>query len=149
MSEEVQNIISGHSNSFDTGIARALGLNAAIVFQHIVYWLRVNSKKKDAELIEGKYWMYETQKEIASYFEYISEDEVYKAIKKLVESGILIKSCLNPNPFDRTSWYTTSDQSIFLDKPKLKESLRSRQSTESDSVSERNQNPSIDGMSYT
>jgi hypothetical protein len=38
---------SGQSFSYDSGIADTLGLHAAIVFNHIVYWLRHNAKKKD------------------------------------------------------------------------------------------------------
>lgn len=131
-----QTIISGHSNSFDTGIAENLGLHAAIVFQYIVYWLRINYKKKDAKFIEGKIWMYETQKEIASYFSYLSEDDVFRAIKKLIDSGLIIKSCFNKNPFDRTSWYTTADQSFYSN---LKESLRNRENADSNSEDVRNQ----------
>jgi hypothetical protein len=143
MSESIQNIISGHSISFDTGIAKSLGVNAALIFNHIVYWLKVNASKKDAVLIEDKIWMYETQKDIAAYFEFLTEDEVQKAIKKLLDAGLLIKGCFNKNVFDRTNWYTTSDQSYYTD---LKKCLRNRVLTESESIPGRNQKPPVDGF---
>jgi hypothetical protein len=123
MSQDSQNIISGHSHTFDTGIAETLGLHAAIVFNHIVYWLKINCRKENANFQEGKYWMYETQKQMADFFGYLKEDDIWKAIKKLLEAGLLIKDNFNKNPFDKTSWYTTSNQEIFLGKKAIKEKI--------------------------
>ncbi len=103
---------SGFSHSFDTGIAAQLGIHAAVVYNHIVYWLRINASK-NSNFINGKTWMYETQKDIAEFLGYLSVDEVKKAIIRLVDSGILIKDCHNKNKFDRTAWYTVNDQNIL------------------------------------
>lgn len=121
-------IISGFNLSFDQGIAEKLGLDAAIVFNHIIYWLKINASKQDVEKIEDKYWMYETQQQMADFFGFYSEDQISKAVKKLIESGLIIKKCLSKNPFDRKSWYTVRDQSL------IKKSLR---------------NPENDGISTT
>lgn len=118
-----ESIISGHSHSFDTGIASTLGLHAAIVFNHIVYWLKINASKKDAKMINGRYWMYETQQQISDFLGYLSKDEVHKAVKKLKEAGLLISENLNPNPFDKTSWYTVSDQNLIIKKMFTKTSI--------------------------
>jgi hypothetical protein len=111
-------IISGFNLSVDQGIAQALGIEAAFIFNHIIYWLRINADKRDVEKIEGKYWMYETQKEMAEFFGFLDEDKVCRGIKKLIESGLLIKKCLSKNPFDRTYSYTVTDQGL------IKKSLR-------------------------
>ena len=108
-------MISGHSHSFDVGIAKTLGINCAIVFNHIVYWLRVNAHKS-SNIRDGKIWMYETQQDIAECLDYLTVDEVKKAIIKLLRAGILIKGNYNKNPFDRTNWYTTADQNIIQKK---------------------------------
>lgn len=113
MSHEPQ-IISGTNLSFDHGIARNIGLNAAIVFNHIVYWLRCNALKKNPDIHENKIWMYETQKDIADFLGFMSEDDVQKAIKKLYDAGLLIKGNFNRNPIDRRQWYTTPNQLSFL-----------------------------------
>lgn len=107
-------IISGHSHSFDTGIAKHVGIEAAIVFNHIIYWLRINASKKDIEAIDGKYWMYETQKQMSDFFGYLSEDQVCRVIKKLFEAGLLIKGNYNKNKFDKTTWYTVYDQNLIV-----------------------------------
>jgi hypothetical protein len=104
--------LSGHSHSFDTGIAKELGLHCAIIYNHIIYWLKVNAAKGQG-IVNGKVWMYESQQQIADFLEYISLDEVKKSIPKLVEAGYLIKDNHNKNPFDKTSWYTVENQDII------------------------------------
>lgn len=116
--KEIMSIYHGHSHSFDVGIAKELGLNSAIVFNHIVYWLKVNASK-GTNIHDGKIWMYETQKEIADFLEYLTFEEVKKSIVKLLDSGILIKGNYNKNPFDKTAWYTVADQRIL----KIKKTL--------------------------
>lgn len=111
-------IYEGHSHSFDVGIARKLGMGAAAVFNHIVYWLRINAAKGH-NIHDGKVWMYETQKEIADFLEYMTLEEVKKSIVKLLDSGLLIKGNYNKNPFDKTAWYTTRDQMVFIIKKTL------------------------------
>lgn len=115
-------ILSGFSHSYDSGIAMELGLHAAIIFNHIVYWLRINASKKDAEMIDGKYWMYETQKDMAEFLGYMTHEEVKKAIVKLLNAGLLIKDNFNKNPFDKTNWYTVFDQSLITQN-KIKKSF--------------------------
>jgi hypothetical protein len=102
--------LSGHSHSFDTGIAKELGLHCAIIYNHIIYWLRVNATKGQG-FVDGKVWMYESQQQISDFLEYMTLDEVKKAIPKLVESGYVIKGNHNKNPFDKTAWYTIPNQS--------------------------------------
>jgi hypothetical protein len=111
-------IISGFNLSFDQGIAEKLGIDAALMFNHIVYWLKINAAKPGAEKIEDKYWMFETQKAMAEFFGFYSEDQINKALKKLTDSGLIISKCLSKNPFDRTLHYTVYDQAI------IKKSLR-------------------------
>ena len=108
----MSSIISGHSHSFDVGVAKTLGINAAIVLNHIIYWLRINCAK-DHNVYDGKVWMYESQQDIANYLDYMTLDEVKKAVVKLLDAGVLIKGNYNANPFNKTSWYTTADQNIY------------------------------------
>lgn len=105
---------SGHSHSFDTGIAAQLGVNAAIVFNHIVYWLRIN-KKKNQNFHDGKTWMYETISQISDFLGYLSEKQVRTAIKYLVDAKVLLEGFYNKNKFDRTTWYCLKDESIIQD----------------------------------
>ncbi len=114
--EKKQNY-SGHSHSFDVGIAQQLGVNAAIVFNHIIYWLRTN-KQKSYNFIENRTWMYETISEISKFLGYLSEKQVKTAVKTLVDNGLLLEGFHSKNKFDRTTWYAVPDEE-FLDPQKI------------------------------
>jgi len=120
-----KNLISGFIHSLDQGLACSLGVNAALIYNHIVYWLHFNSQKKDCEKIEGRIWMYETQEAIAESMGYLTVDEVKKAMKLLLDSRLIIKGNFNKNPFDKTNWYTVFDQEIISKKRNSKKSYES------------------------
>ncbi len=108
-------IISGHTIAFDHGIAMECGINAAIIYNHIIFWLKVNKDKPESQH-EGKVWMYSTQEKMAEFFQFFDEREVKYCIKKLVDVGLLEKKNFNKNPFDHTNWYSLPDpvfQKVF------------------------------------
>ena len=98
--------------SFHKGVARQCGLNAAIVFNHIVYWLDMNASNKEAQR-DGKVWMYETQEKMSEFFEFLSVREIQNALKILIEEGLIIREHFNNNHFVRTNWYTVYDQELI------------------------------------
>lgn len=104
---------SGFTLSFDQGVAMECGVNAAIVLNHIIYWLKSNQKFKDRHpecIQEGKIWMYEKQEEMAEFFGFYSTKEVRDYIKILVDKGFLVKGNFNTNHFDKKNWYSLSDE---------------------------------------
>lgn len=106
---KIEDLISGKSLSFDTGIALHCGVNAAIVFNHICYWLTLNEENPDCQ-IDDKIWMYESQKKMANFFKFFSEKEVRDYIKILLDKGLLVKKKMCDNPFNQTNWYSLSDK---------------------------------------
>jgi hypothetical protein len=103
---------SGESHSFDTGVATHLkSIEAALVLNHIRFWLR-NNKAKGVNFIQGRTWTYESAPQISEYFGYLSEDAVRRAIKKLVDSGYLIKGNFDSNPFNKTNWYALYEEEL-------------------------------------
>jgi len=102
---ESQKIVSGYSHCFDVGIAKKLGVQAAVVYQHIQYWVNTN-RAKNKGFHDGRFWMYETIKEMADFFEYLTERQIRYAIYALCEAGLIEKSHHASNKFDRVTWYT-------------------------------------------
>lgn len=105
-------LFSGFPLAFDHGIAKECGVNAAIVLNHIIYWLKYNEKHlyKNPECEQdGKIWMYETQKEMAEFFEFFSEKEVRDYLKILVDKELLVKGNFNKNHFEKKNWYSLPD----------------------------------------
>ena len=108
-------IISGYSHSFDVGVARKLGTNAAIVLNHIMYWLRINKIKNENQK-DGRTWMFETTKDMADFLGYMSEKQVRLAIDILVKNNLLVKGHFHKNHFNRTNWYALYDEEVIGDK---------------------------------
>lgn len=109
----LKEIFSGNSHSFDTGLAFHLqSIEAAVVFNNLYFWLKLN-KSKSINQIEGRTWVFETAHEMSKIFGYLNERQVKYSLRKLVESGILIRENFNKNPFDKTSWYALSDESLL------------------------------------
>lgn len=108
----MNNIITGFSHSFDTGVAQALGLNAASVYNHILYWLRHNFVE-GTNFEEGKTWTYNSFEKMTKYMPYLTKDQIRRSLEDLFQAGLIIKSNFNNSKFDRTSWYSVPDQSVI------------------------------------
>lgn len=120
-----QQNISGITHSFDTGVAlKTKSLEAAIIYNHLDYWLRHNALTGQ-NFRDGKIWVYLSHKQISQYFGYMSIQQVQRALEKLLECGLIVKGNFNKNPFDRTTWYTYSDENLQRNSNKLFDTSKS------------------------
>lgn len=100
------------NHSFSVELAEKYGVECAILIQHFQFWIEQNQSMR-RNFHEGRTWMYQTQKEIASVYPYLSEDSVARTIKKLIDEEILIKGNFNKTSFDRTIWYAFKNEEMF------------------------------------
>ena len=119
-----ENKPSGISHSFDTGIARACGFEAAILYNHICYWLTFN-RTNPACLKEGKIWVFQSHEQLADTLGYMSVRQVKEAMMKLLKCGFLVKGNFNSNAFNKTNWYSLPDENILGDSKNSYESTNS------------------------
>ncbi len=96
------------NHSFSVQLAIECGINAAIVFNHLHYWINHNRIVGTAQA-DGKTWTYQSRLTMQEYLPYLTEKEVRGAIDKLVEYGYVIKGKFNKNKFDQTTWYSLPD----------------------------------------
>ena len=92
---------------FDVEIASEVGINAAVIYENISYWVEHN-KKAGRNFRDGRHWTYITQRELAEQFGYLTTKQVRTALGKLEESGYLITGSYNRHRYDRTTWYSTT-----------------------------------------
>jgi len=102
----------GFNHSFSVQDAQDYGIEGAILIHHFQYWIRQNATV-GRNFHDGHTWMYQSQKEIAALFPYWSEDQIYRVIKKLIDSEVLVKGNYNKSPYDRTQWYAFSNEEMF------------------------------------
>lgn len=98
-------------HSFNTAIAKECGMAAAVLFENIRYWIRKNAAN-NKHFYDGRYWTYNSNKAFAEQFDYLSPDQIYRAIAKLEAKGLLLGGNYNASPYDRTKWYALSDAAI-------------------------------------
>ena len=97
---------------FSTEIAKKIGLIEAILLSQIKYCIDTHKANKE-NFHKGRYWTYNSAKEFSEFFNYLSDRQISRALKRLVDDGWLIKDNFNTNPFDRTSWYSLSNKFII------------------------------------
>lgn len=98
-------IFDEHPLVIDKKLAKAIGLNQAMILQQVHYWLETNKKNK-RNLHEGRYWTYNTINEWQEEFPFWSRETVKRIFKKLRDIGFLLVDNFNIYQMDRTLWYT-------------------------------------------
>jgi hypothetical protein len=100
------------NHAFSVEYAELYGIECSIILTHMQFWIEQN-QAIGRNYHDGRTWMYQTQAEIAACYPYMSEDIVFRTIKKLIEAKILIKGNYNKTPFDKTSWYAFENEIKF------------------------------------
>lgn len=104
-------------HKFHIGVANGVGINAAIIFQNISFWISFN-KQSNKNFREGRYWMYNSVREFAEIHPYFSEKQIKCALQKLVSADFLVKGRFNKKGFDKTNWYAMgANGQAILDRP--------------------------------
>lgn len=101
-------------HSFDPEIAAKVGVNAAVLYQNIVWWTQkntANSKHKH----EGRHWTYNSVKAFEELFPYLTGKQIRTALDKLEASSLILSGTFNKAGYDRTKWYCPNEQ---IDLPK-------------------------------
>lgn len=91
-------------NSFDTDVAKDVGINAAIIYFNIQFWCEHN-RTNDTNYYDGYYWTYNSTKAFCEQFPYMSKDQINYALKKLEDAKYIITGNYNKSTYDRTKWY--------------------------------------------
>lgn len=92
-------------------LAKAIGVNEAIVVQQVHYWLQENEKNK-RNYINGRYWTYNNVSEWQRQFSFWSYDGVKKILARLKAMRVLDAERLSSDKRDRTLYYTINYQRL-------------------------------------
>lgn len=94
---------------FSPTLARAVGVNEAIVVQQVHYWLtnfRQNPKQV-GHFQDGRWWVWNSYPEWREgNFPFWSEDTVVRCFRSLEKRGVVLSRQASPNPYDRTKSYS-------------------------------------------
>lgn len=93
---------------FNTEIAKEVGVNAAVILENIAHWVfrnQVNNKNH----FDGHYWTYNSNAAMAELFPYMNARQVRTALDSLRKNRMVLTGNYNKSSYDRTLWYTVSD----------------------------------------
>lgn len=102
-------------HSFHVETAQEIGVEKAILLQHIAYWVGFNERAKK-NFRDGRTWMYQSLEQMACHFPYWNKDKIFRMLKQLVKDGYLVKGNFNKSAYDRTAWYAISDAKCISQK---------------------------------
>jgi len=97
----------------DTSIAMEYGVSEAIFLNNIIYWLEKNAAN-GINYHDGRYWTFNSVSAFQKLFPFWTIQNVRTIIKKLKDKGILLTGMYNTFEYDKTVWYSLSDD--FLKK---------------------------------
>jgi hypothetical protein len=103
-------------HSFDPEIAKKVGVNAAVIYQNIVWWTQKNAANKQ-NVRDGHVWTYNSRAAFGRLFPYLTQSQIKTAISKLVDTGLLLKGEYNVANYDKTNWYSPSISAKWLENP--------------------------------
>ena len=100
---------------FDKEIAKIAGVNAAIIYENIRYWVEKNDCLPNRK-IDGKTWMFYSVSEFKEYYEFFTTQQIRTALDILVKKNLIIKS--KKGKFGRTGYtvnLVTDNKDIVTD----------------------------------
>ena len=75
-------------HSFDVEIAKEYGIAAAIILNHLDFWIEKNIAN-ESNYFDGEYWTYNSIKAMKALYPYMSEKKIRSALNKLKDEDLI------------------------------------------------------------
>jgi len=97
--------------NFDKQIAKDIGVEEAIMYSNIEWWVKKNKANKSKKhLHDGKYWTFNSMSAFAELFPFWSKGQIRRILKNLISKGLILTGSFNKIGYDKTKWYCTNQQ---------------------------------------
>ena len=88
----------------------------AVILFNLRFWLCKNLANEH-NIHDGQVWTYNTLSAWTELFPWLSADQIRRLLKKLEQSGLLVKGNYSENKFDKTVWYSLKEPEFCLNQP--------------------------------
>ena len=105
--------MGANSHCFNVELAKLVGLEEAIILQHLYWWYQHNRFNPEM-LRDGMVWVFRSVKEMRENFPYLSDGNIRTAIKHLVEKGLVVRGDYSERSMNKAIWYALTDSAIRL-----------------------------------
>ena len=93
----------------DSEIACEVGVNAAIIFENIAFWVRKNVAN-ETNIYDGNVWTYNSWRAYEEFFPFLTIDKIRTALNKLISNELVVGGNYNKLKMDRTKWYALTQK---------------------------------------
>lgn len=97
------------NHSFNIDIAAEVGVEAAIIFENILYWVVKNTASQE-NVRDGAAWVYNSRSAWCELFPYLGEKQIRNAIERLLRAGFITRDTFSFGSMNRTYWYTLAER---------------------------------------
>ncbi|MCH9769609.1 MAG: hypothetical protein K0U12_01905 [Gammaproteobacteria bacterium] len=94
---------------FEIHMAEKYGIEAAIFIDNFIFWTRTNAAAQK-NFHEERYWCFGSPEFFQKYFPYMTIRKVKTILQNCVKEGVLVQGNYNKKKYDRTNWYSLSDE---------------------------------------
>jgi hypothetical protein len=101
------------SHIMSVPLAVKYGSRESLFLSNICWWIEKN-RANSRHLHEGRYWTYNTVAGFTELFPYFTANQIQHLVGKLREKNILLVGNFNKIGYDRTNWYSVSDEVMEL-----------------------------------
>ncbi len=94
---------------FDVGIAQKFGVNLAIFLKNLCHSI-VENQSNQSNFHDGRFWTYNKVDSFRSIFPFWTAKQIRTIIDDGIKKGLIIKGNHNNEKYDRTCWYSLTDE---------------------------------------
>ena len=102
-------------HQFNVELATKLGVEKAVIIHNMYFWINHNAKNKK-NVYDGSVWTYNSSSAFGKLFPYLKDRTISRYLLELEKDGYLKTGNYNDNTFDKTKWYSFTDN--FLEELK-------------------------------
>ena len=107
------------THQFDTALAEKYGVVAALLINHLQFWIQKNASEGINYRSEHT-WTFCSVKGLQNLFPYLTEKSIRNALALLIQEGYIITACYCDDARNRTKWYAfTNEQEAGIRYPVL------------------------------
>ncbi|MEG2831736.1 MAG: hypothetical protein RR923_03050, partial [Bacilli bacterium] len=100
-------------HSFNTDIAIKFGVHEAVFIHNMFFWIEKN-RANNKHFYENNYWTYNSLTALEKLFPYLTRSQIRTTINNCVNSGAVIRGVFNKEGYDKTAWFSLSDDITCL-----------------------------------
>ena len=98
---------------FSEAVAKEVGVEEAIMFSNIFFWVSHNKKKKsDYHYYKGKYWMFNTVLGFKEQYPFWTVAMIRRILGNLQKGSYVEVGRFNKHGYDKTKWYTIAEKAF-------------------------------------